>query len=232
MMIRVDDETAARLERVRAETGATSPTEAVRLLVAAASEDGTVRAAAAAQREGGVAARAYLQGLRWDGVERLRTAAEQLLGAGGAEAAEGFRAWCLSAVARALEPGVRVDRSLLLVGAQGTGKSSLLRALAGERFYADGERDPGRDAWIVEMPVETDDVPAAKGFLVATHDVVRRGARRARPFVVVGTAQVDAELGRPRRWWVVRVGAAGCDVDKARAWRDQLWAEAVAAQGG
>ena len=52
-----------------------------------------------------------------------------------------------------------------------------------------------------------------------------------RTSVIVGTTNraefLDDETGN-RRWWPVRVGAA-IDVDKLQAWRDQLWAEAVAA---
>ncbi len=76
--------------------------------------------------------RQYLEGLTWDGVERLDTAGPAYLGAADTKINNTcLRAWFISAVARAMSPGCKVDTCLVLVGPQGVGKSSFFRVLGG-----------------------------------------------------------------------------------------------------
>jgi predicted P-loop ATPase len=103
--------------------------------------------------------RTYLQGLHWDGVERVDRWLWAYLGAEDTEysRAVGSR-WLVSAVARVLRPGAKADCCLILEGAQGIRKSTALRTLAGEYFtdeLADlGSKDAAmqtRGIWIIEL---------------------------------------------------------------------------------
>lgn len=196
----------------------------------------------------------YLAGLRWDGTPRLDAVASEILHAQGDDAERALaqrmcRLWLISAVARALEPGCQVDTSLVLVGPQGLRKSSFFRALASDAWFADtevriGDKDGLQQihaAWITEWG-EIDRITSArhagevKAFVARRADTFRPPYGRItetfkRSCVIVGSTNSEQFLTDPtgsRRFWCVRVGDR-IDLDLARLWRDQLWAEAVAA---
>jgi len=118
--------------------------------------------------------RVYLDGLRWDGVERLPTVLADYFAAATPEA-EGIAvspadskllraygvATFIGAVARVYDPGCKVDTVLVLCGPQGSGKSTGIAALVPDpRWYRDSEIAPGsKDAvmqteggWLYELP--------------------------------------------------------------------------------
>ena len=110
--------------------------------------------AAVAQQNRISPVRHYLERLEWDGKHRLSgwlviycsaDVVDDEGDAPGAKAefvAEVGRRWMISAVARAMEPGCKVDACLVLEGLQGIGKSTALRILA------DGTGQPkGRRSW-------------------------------------------------------------------------------------
>lgn len=188
----------------------------------------------------------YLISLVWDGVARLET---WLVRYATAEDTPFVRAagacWLRSAVARALVPGIKVDAALVLEGAQGAGKSSLLQIIGGEYFTDDihdlGEKDAAvamAGAWIVELSelsaLGRAELETVKAAIVRQVDRYRPPYGRAmveqpRRCVFGGTTNrndyLRDETGN-RRWLPVRVGAV--DLDALRADRDQLLAEAVA----
>jgi predicted P-loop ATPase len=149
-------------------------------------------------------------------------------------------------VARPLVPGCKVDTALILEGAQGIGKSTFFRVLAGE-WFSDTEMALDKDAmmqlraaWIYEWAelenvMSRQSVSRVKAFLTSTEDKYRPPFGRAlvpvkRSGVIVGTTNNHDFLHDPsgsRRFWVVPVGAI--DVGLLRAQREQLLAEAVAA---
>ena len=105
--------------------------------------------------------REYLDGLKWDGEQRLDT---WLMAFAGAEDSILTRAIgakvLLAAVRRVRKPGCKFDQCLVLEGPQGAGKSSLVRILAGEDRFTDClhigaeakviiEQTAG--SWLVEM---------------------------------------------------------------------------------
>lgn len=173
----------------------------------------------------------YLEGLKWDGQLRL----DASLGPGNAEGADLF---FRNAVRRALHPGCLLERTIVLVGAQGCGKSAWLHALAGSFHATISEDDvsPVRalsklsESWVVEV-----DVPGQVEWLkalVTTCTGKKRewdGSVSTFPMLWVPVA-VSNDKPSPlwdntRRFHVVRVGQL--DAEAVRRDRDQLWAEAV-----
>lgn len=196
--------------------------------------------------------REYLRGLTWDGAPRL----ERILGnvlkvsPAGARSIEPvlIRKWFVGAVARALRPGCKMDNVLILVGAQGVKKSSFFEVLAGNWFsdspVAIGDKDGmmllGK-LWIVEWPelhsmLRAKDDNAVKAFVSSRQDTFRPPYGRAlvtgqRSSVFVGTTNDEEFLTDPtgnRRYWTLQVHGE-TNLDLLLTWRDQLWAEAVAA---
>jgi hypothetical protein len=193
--------------------------------------------------------RQYLEALVWDGVPRLNTVGPVYLNAEHTDINEAcIRAWFISAVARALTPGCKVDTCMVLVGPQGVGKSSFFRLLGGE-WFADTAVDlEGKDAmmqinhaWVYELG-ELDHVTGRahagriKAFVSSQVDKYRAAYARAvsshpRCNVIVGSTNEESFLADPtgdRRFWCVKVPRAIDQIALARD-RDQLWAEAVVA---
>ena len=75
--------------------------------------------------------RDYLNGLSWDGTERIRTCLHHFLGADSDQYTyEALRLFLLGAIHRAFCPGCKFEVMLCLVGGQGAGKSTFFRLLA------------------------------------------------------------------------------------------------------
>ena len=192
--------------------------------------------------------RHYLEALKWDGLPRIEDWLQIYCEAPSAGVTQRFgRKWLIAAVARALRPGCKADNALVLEGAQGVGKSSALKALAGEEWFFDGLRDMhGKDAsaslkgkWIVELPelsaLRRSDAESVKAFLSRTEERYRPPYGRGevierRRCIFAGTTNRDDYLADDtggRRFWPVRVGQV--DVAGLKRDRDQIWAEAVQA---
>jgi predicted P-loop ATPase len=188
--------------------------------------------------------KAYLQGLHWDGVERVDRWLSTYLGADDTEysRAVGSR-WLISAVARIFRPGAKADCCLILEGPQGIRKSTALRTVAGEYFtdeLADlGSKDAAmqtRGVWIIELS-ELDNLSHAevariKAFMSRTTDRFRPPygmhlVESPRQCVFAGTVNHGTYLRDEtggRRFWPIVCGRI--DVDTLAGDRDQLWAEA------
>ena len=134
------------------------------------------------------------------------------------------RKWLVSCVARAMQPGCKVDTMLILEGRQGIGKSRALAALAGERFFSDAAIDfASKDAcqtiqgvWIFEL-AELDALlrrgtSTVKAFVSRSIDRFRVPYGRVpedvpRSVVFAGTVNHGSYLSDTtgnRRYWVVR----------------------------
>ncbi|MCL4780335.1 MAG: P-loop ATPase, partial [Gammaproteobacteria bacterium] len=132
--------------------------------------------------------RDYLDGLQWDGEQRLATWLQEYLNAAGSDlylAAIG-PAFLRSAVARIQKPGCQVDHVLVLEASQGYGKTSAVRALGVKPdWYAGSLPDVhNKDAalqlvarWIVEVAelkaIRNSQVEAVKAFITETADTFR-----------------------------------------------------------
>jgi predicted P-loop ATPase len=143
-------------------------------------------------------------------------------------------------------PGIQADHLLLLLGSQGSGKSSGLRALFSTEFFSDrlsplGSKDSYvelQGVWCIELSelsaMRRSEIEATKSFLTARVDHVRLPyARRAqalpRQCVFCGTSNDENPFSDPtgsRRFWPVRTRKI--DIPALIRDRDQLWAEALA----
>lgn len=193
--------------------------------------------------------RDYLRGLTWDGVQRVEEWLVRYVGAEDTPYTRAVaRAVLVGAVARAFDPGCKLDTMLVLEGSQGARKSTAVRALFAiePTWFSDSTIDLAskdrftalRGRWCIEW-AELDgltrhEAARVKAFVSSATDTYRPPYARgdvqvARSCVFVGTTNSDAYLQDAtgnRRWWPVRVGRI--DVDGIARDRDQLWAEAVA----
>ena len=143
--------------------------------------------------------REYLDGLEWDGIERIDTWLEIYCGVdceGESEAALRHcqyvrsvgRWWLISAVARIFVPGCKVDHVLVLEGDQGIKKSSTFQALMHDpSWFTDSHIEIGtkdsmlalRGKWIVEFSefdgiISRKEAAAIKQFLTSDTDHYRK----------------------------------------------------------
>ncbi|TKD50561.1 VapE domain-containing protein [Sphingomonas baiyangensis] len=192
----------------------------------------------------------YLTGIEWDGKARLDTWLADYAGADASPFVSTIgRKFMIGAVARALDPGSKMDTMLILEGEQGIGKSTMIRFLFQDRFFVDHLPDfHSKDsfqqlagAWVVEVAelaaLSKADVGDVKKFLSRVVDKFRPPFGRLpvsipRRCVFVGSVNPEEGTGYlkdptgGRRFWPVEVRAV--NLDAILRDRDQLWAEAVA----
>lgn len=191
----------------------------------------------------------YLDGLEWDGEERIATWLTDYCGVEDTELNREFGTRVLiAAVRRIKKPGVKFDTMLVLEGPQGTDKSSLVAALAvTDKWFCESLNLRSDDktkaellarAWIAECQ-ELDGLNKVtsqelKKFLSERTDTYRKpydkhAQQYPRHCIIVGTTnETDylRDLTGNRRIWPVRVGKI--DLEGFGAVVDQLWAEATA----
>ena len=160
-----------------------------------------------------------------------------------------IKRWMMSAVARAMNPGCKVDTALFLVGGQGKQKSTFFKTLAGEEFFSDalGDATNNKDEvlllskfWIhewseLETVFRKKEQASVKAFMARTTDSIRPPYRRdlidlKRSCVFAGSTNEQSFLSDntgDRRFWVIPMSKK-TPVELVRAERDKLWAAAVA----
>lgn len=190
--------------------------------------------------------RAWLEGLEWDGHDRLSFWLRDCLGVEDTEYASLVGTlWMRQAVNRIIYPGSKGDYALILEGSQGLRKSTALRRLGGE-WYSDAPLDlQSKDAflalngvWIYEI-AELDAFNRAestriKAFMTMNEDRYRppygsRYISQPRQTVFAGTTNNDEYHKDPtgnRRFWSVLCHLV--DLELIDAWREQLFAQALA----
>lgn len=194
--------------------------------------------------------REYLDSLTWDGTPRIETALIDYLGVeDNVYTREISRKWFTAGAARIRRPGVKFDNMLILVGAQGVGKSQFFNRIAKQLvWFSDSmsKFDNSKEAmeqlagkWIIELgelsALKKYEVEHVKVFLSKQEDSYRQsyGKRTEsypRQCVFGGTTNREdflQDATGARRFWPVKVG------DASRMWKemtptivDQLWAEA------
>ena len=192
----------------------------------------------------------YNQLPKWDGVERLDSWMDDYLGCGKNEYTQEAGAVLLMAmVARAYVPGAKFDHVLILEGAQGLGKSTLLRILAGNATWftdedllksgADASKrvvEVTRGKHLVEMGelagLRKSQVEDVKAFVTRTEETARMAYAKStvtvkRRFVAVGTTNEERYLQDRtgnRRFWPIMITEV--NLQGFALVRDQLMAEA------
>jgi predicted P-loop ATPase len=189
--------------------------------------------------------RQYLNSVMWDGTGRIDRWLTTYLGAeeNSFSRAIGPR-WLTSGIARIMQPGCRVDHTLVLEGPQGIQKSTALERLAGADWFSDqisslDSKDSkielhGR--WILELAelasIRRSQIERIKSFLTSPSDHFRvpyevRCSHVPRQNIFAGSVNDAAYLADPtgsRRFWPVHCGKI--DIDAIARDRDHLWAEA------
>lgn len=201
--------------------------------------------------------RDYLNGLEWDGTERIRCALPHFLGAEESEFTyECLRLFMLCAISRVFKPGSKFETMLCLVGGQGAGKSTFFRLLAikDEWFSDDLKRIDDDNVyrkmqghWIIEMSemiatANAKSIEEIKSFLSRQKEVYKipyetHPADRLRQCVFGGTSNamdfLPLDRSGNRRFLPVQVCPEQAEVhileDEAasRAYLQQVWAEAM-----
>lgn len=201
------------------------------------------------------AIRDYLDGLEWDGVERLDYLMERALEVPPSDLHRAMvRKTLVAAVARIYEPGYKFDQILVMQGEQGIGKSTLLqiigRGYVNESMSFDAKSKELMEqlnaVWLVEFSelegMARSEVTTMKSFLSRRNDTYRPAYGRftvtkPRQCVFFGStneSQFLRDQTGNRRFWVLpckRVGKLGWTDYMRKLSKDpheveQIWAEA------
>lgn len=157
-----------------------------------------------------------------------------------------LRKTLISAVARVLNPGCKVDTVLILHGAQDAGKSSFFRELASPDWFDDSFKDVANkdellklhQVWFIEWAeleqvFKRRDISTVKAFITTQEDMIRPPYAKSvkkfkRPSIIVGSTNEDEFLGDTtgnRRYWIIP-NVDRVDLTLIRAQRDRIWAAA------
>lgn len=187
----------------------------------------------------------WLDSLTWDGIERLNT---WLADCAGVELTDYTQAvsrnWPIAMVARAYQPGCKMDNIPVLEGVSGLNKTQFLEVLGGEWYEAlpmeFGTKDflqTLQGVWLAEIPdmtgFERSDHSRVISMLSIPRDKYRKAygytpERYLRTTIFAATSEDDDYLldrrGK-RRFWPIR--CTDINLDSLRQQRDNLFAEAV-----
>jgi putative DNA primase/helicase len=193
----------------------------------------------------------YLDGLQWDGVARIDKWLHTHLGAEDDKLNQAIgRKMLVAAVRRVRQPGCKFDYIPIMDNSkQGKGKSTVIQILAGPENFSDQEiiglrereqQEQIQGVWLYELSelsgLQKTDINKVKSFASRQEDRARPAYGRAlvarkRRGILAGTTNDPQYLQDPtgnRRFWPFTPG--DIDVQAVRRDRDQLWAEAAAAE--
>ncbi len=179
----------------------------------------------------------------WDEWNSL---ANRLFGTSDPMAQTKLSRFLIGAIARAVEPGCKMDTALVIRGKQGIGKTSMLQALFGKHFRTlhshqstTEQQRVMQQAWGCELgeleaTFRAKDISALKAFLTETHDsyrdlYVNAPIARPRHTVFAGTTHETAFLNDAtgsRRFWVIDADDHQIPVEWVQENRDRIWAVA------
>lgn len=191
--------------------------------------------------------REWLAELAWDGTPRLADFFSDFCGAPATAYTRAVaKSLFVSAVARIVRPGIQVDTMVVLEGAQGIGKTKLVRALFGLDWHCDITEEPGsldfyqnlRGKWVGEFSelsaMGRADQNRIKQALTQRSDTYRESYGRysrtyPRQYIFIGNTNkseyLEDETGGRR---YLPIACAEIDDQAVLGVRDQLWAEALA----
>lgn len=198
--------------------------------------------------------RTYINSLpEWDGIERIDDLFIRYLGAENSDYVKTVtRKTFVAAIARILDPGCKFDCIPVLDGAQGIGKSTIIKDLITAPYYSDAlsltDMD-GKDGaeklqgfWCIEIGelagMKKADIEKVKAFITTQDDKYRPSYGRVvecHPRQCIIIATVNGERGYlrdvtgNRRFWIIKLGKT----EQTKNWnfdeyfRSQFWAEAL-----
>jgi len=187
--------------------------------------------------------------LHWDGVPRVEQFFSRYVGVPDSAYARSVGLYLWTALAgRCMDPGCKVDMVPVLIGAQGSGKTSLVESLAPtEEAFIEinlAQRNEDQTARALRGKLVGElaelrglagrDAEDIKAWLTRRYEEIRAlyaeyHTKYARRLVMIGTGNnpefLSDDTGE-RRWLPITVGPT--DLGALRADRDQLWAEGIA----
>lgn len=193
----------------------------------------------------------YLESFIWDGIDRLDSLFITYLGADDTHYVRSVtRKMFVAAVKRIYEPGCKFDEMLVLIGPQGSHKSTLLEKMGAKWFSASLRTFDNKEAgehlqrsWLFEIgelaAMKKAEMEEVKAFLSKTVDIYRVAYDRAvtefpRKCVFFGTTNNHNFLQDPtgnRRFWPVDVNPDKRELSHfehlTNALVGQIWAEAL-----
>lgn len=192
----------------------------------------------------------YLSTLHWDGEDRINSLLVDFFGAkDNVYTQEAIRKTLVAAVARVFNPGCKFDLVLVIVGPQGTMKSTFIKKLGKEWFSDTFFTVQGKEAleqiqgaWIIEMAelagLRKADIESTKHFISKQEDSFRPAYARTsesyrRQCIFIGTTNESDFLSDPsgnRRFNpidVVKELVTKSVFDDLDPIVDQIWAEAI-----
>lgn len=182
----------------------------------------------------------WLATLKWDNVCRIDNLLSRYAGTSGNESylRRVSRYLMVGAVARAMNPGCRMDNVLILQGRTLLGKSKFVETLAGE-WYSESYHDTSgkmhmntHNAWIIEAA----DISSTAARQLAHYNTKRdtielphskHKINVPRAYCMIATTTEETPVTTPLKYkslWAASVG--NIDIDSLAADREQLWAEA------
>ena len=194
--------------------------------------------------------REYIRAQKWDGIPRVNTLLIDYFGAeDNAYTRAAIRKTLVAAVARVFEPGIKFDTALILVGEQGTYKSTFVKKLGMEWFSDTFTTVQGKEsfeqiqgAWLIEMAelsgLKKAEVESIKHYISKREDTFRPAYGRTvetykRQCVFFGTTNNKDFLRDPtgnRRFMPIDVRpeytTKSVNDDLTQDEVNQIWAEA------
>lgn len=194
--------------------------------------------------------REYICAQKWDGIPRVNTLLIDYFGAeDNAYTRAAIRKTLVAAAARVFEPGIKFDTALILVGEQGTYKSTFVKKLGMEWFSDTFTTVQGKEsfeqiqgAWLIEMAelsgLKKAEVESIKHYISKREDMFRPAYGRTvetykRQCVFFGTTNNKDFLRDPtgnRRFMPIDVrpeyATKSVNDDLTQDEINQIWAEA------
>lgn len=194
-------------------------------------------------------AQVWIDGLEWDGVDRCTKLFANYFGVPSCEYSDAASKYIVTAMAgRIIEPGCKADMVPILIGGQGVGKTTAVKAMAPmldtfSEIDLSSKRDADlarqvRGKLICELGelrgLKTKESEAIKAWVTRTHEewvpkYTEYTTTMARRCVFIGTTNEEEFLidqTGNRRWLPLTVQGV-CDFDAVERDRDQIWAQAA-----